>query len=163
MNLEFIQHLIGIHERSGLSELEYVDGAQRLRLTRNPTGQPVQAPPLQPDAPDAERSARLAPTPAPTLPIAQPAPVARKAGRREVTAGTAGTFHAQPAPHEPPWVGVGTEVSDGQTLGLIEAMKMLNAIESPVAGTVREVVAADGAAVEAGDVLFILDTTVHDV
>ncbi len=107
------------------------------------------------------------PLPAPLVAAAAPPPSAEGAKPSaaappvetgySVRSPMVGTFYVGPAPDKPPFVTLGAEVKKGQTLGIIEAMKMLNPIESEVNGQVRAIKVLDGHAVEYGEVLFIIE------
>ncbi len=96
-------------------------------------------------------AAAPAAAPAVTAPASQQTPVAEGA---EITSPMVGTFYSKPAPDAPSFVDVGTAVSEGQTLCIIEAMKVMNEIKAEKSGTICEVVAEDGRPVQFGDVLF---------
>jgi acetyl-CoA carboxylase biotin carboxyl carrier protein len=98
-------------------------------------------------------SAPAAPAPAPAVPAAPAAAPAVPAGG-EITSPMVGTFYRKPAPDAPNFAEVGTKVSLGQTVCIIEAMKVMNEIKAEKSGTVTECVAEDGAAVQYGDILF---------
>lgn len=138
MNLREIKQLIALAEEAGLAELEVAEGdgtrEKRLRIVRG-------SPP-----PTASVTAAAAPpaTPAATAPRrgdAFPAPLA-------------GTFYRSPAPGEAPFVEVGQDVAVGDTLCIVESMKMMNQVKSDRAGTVAEVLVENGQAVETGVALF---------
>jgi acetyl-CoA carboxylase biotin carboxyl carrier protein len=98
-----------------------------------------------------------APAPAPALadtPTAPAAPAAPAAEGAEITSPMVGTFYMKPAPDAPNFVEVGSVVSVGQTLCIIEAMKVMNEIKAERAGTICAIVAQDGSPVQFGDVLF---------
>ncbi|MEM9080835.1 MAG: acetyl-CoA carboxylase biotin carboxyl carrier protein [Verrucomicrobiota bacterium] len=101
-----------------------------------------------------------APAPVATAPAAAaaPAPAAESAAPapsgKEITSPMVGTFYRKPGPDSPAFVEVGTVVSEGQTLCIIEAMKVMNEIKAETSGTISEVSVEDGTAVQFGDVLF---------
>jgi acetyl-CoA carboxylase biotin carboxyl carrier protein len=147
MDIRKIKKLIELLEESGLAELEISEGEESVRIARYthgahavPQGAPVVA---QPSA---------APAAA--------APAAASAGTRDenlVTAPMVGTFYASPAPGAKPFVETGQEVRVGQVLCIIEAMKMMNQIESERAGKVVAVLAKNGEPVEFGQPLFAIE------
>ncbi|MGY2487278.1 acetyl-CoA carboxylase biotin carboxyl carrier protein [Cupriavidus sp. CP313] len=146
MNIAFVEQLIGILERSTLSELEYGEDGGRVRLVRlanRATAGTASA--LSPPVPEA-------PAPAGPASAIEPGPT-----ERTVSAPLAGMFHCAPAPGQPPFVTIGDLVEEGQQLAIIEAMKMLNAVEADLKGRVVHVAAQDGAAVEAGAPLFVIE------
>lgn len=149
MDLAFIQRLIELHERSTLAELEYLEGGERIRLTKTAT----------PDSVDEQASTSGSSGDAPSASQGLPASPASpdKPQRISVKAGMGGTFHRKPAPDATPFVQVGDAVAEGQTLAIVEAMKMLNAVEAQCAGRIVEVLAEDGVAVSAGMPLFVME------
>ena len=133
-----LQELYALMERfaaSGLSELEWQREGERVCL-RRPCAPAAQAAPVQ----------AAAPAPAPDAPRAEEGEV--------VKAPLVGTFYAAPAPGEPPFAAPGTQVKKGETLCLIEAMKMMSQVPAPADCVVEEVLAGDGEAVGYGAPLF---------
>jgi acetyl-CoA carboxylase biotin carboxyl carrier protein len=136
MDLRKIKKLIDLLEESNLAEIEIKEGEESVRLARTPRGTYVAAPAMQ--------AAPLAPAPA-AMPM-QSATEAATGGQGKaasdlpdgdvVRAPMVGTFYASPAPDKPAFVSVGQAVKAGDTLGIIEAMKMFNPIEAEVSGTV---------------------------
>jgi acetyl-CoA carboxylase biotin carboxyl carrier protein len=153
MDIRKIKKLIELLEESGLAEIEITEGEESVRIARGMQGAPV----VTQYAP-APVPAAAAPTPAPAAaatPAATPAPVARD--ENLVTAPMVGTFYASPAPGAKSFVEVGQEVRVGQVLCIIEAMKMMNQIESERAGKVVAVLAKNGEPVEFGQPLFAIE------
>lgn len=153
MDLAFIQKLIDLHERSGMVELEYVQGDQRIRWSKAPITE-VRAS-TQSAAPAGVRSVERSDVPC----VEENDP---PGGQAHVLATLSGIFHRRPSPSEPPYVNEGDQVQEGQMLGVVEAMKVLNGIESERAGRVVAVLAEDGASVEPGTVLFRIEPTPCD-
>ena len=155
MDIRKIKKLIELLEESGLAEIEITEGEESVRIARVTPGPPVvtqyaAAPPPMVAA---------APTPAPAAaPVAAEAPAA-PAARNEnlVTAPMVGTFYGSPAPGAKSFVEVGQEVRVGQVLCIIEAMKMMNQIESERDGKVVAVLAKNGEPVEFGQPLFAIE------
>ncbi len=151
MDLRKIKKLIDILEESNLAELEIKEGEESVRLSRVPknTAGPV-APVTHVQVP----APAIAPAPA------TPAPAA--AGGKELPAGhvlrspMVGTFYASSSPEAAPYVKVGQTVKVGDTLGIIEAMKMFNQIEADAAGTIVAVLATSGQPVEFDEPLFVI-------
>ncbi|SCU75282.1 conserved hypothetical protein [Cupriavidus necator] len=154
MNIQFVEHLIGILERSTLAELEYAEHGARVRLSRTSrrSAADTSCAPVAPlnDAPLPTRALSASTQPAAGHP--SPAPQGQA-----VSAPLAGVLYCAPAPGQPPFVNVGDMVEPGQQLAIIEAMKMLNVVESEHMGRLVSVVAADGTAVEAGATLFVIE------
>ncbi len=145
MDLRKIKKLIELLEDSNLSELEIREGEESIRLSRATSTQPP---------------ASHAPGPAVQL---DPASVARELPPPEAPKGhqvkspMVGTFYAAPKPGSKPFVQVGSKVQVGDTLCVIEAMKIFNQIEADKSGTVVAVLKENGEPVEYGEVLFVLD------
>ena len=152
MDIRKIKKLIELLEESGLAELEISEGEESVRIARFTQG----APP----APQALQIAVPAAAPGAAAPAGPPAPAAPPAAGRDenlVTAPMVGTFYASPAPGAKAFVEVGQEVRVGQVLCIIEAMKMMNQIESERAGRVVAVLAKNGEPVEFGQPLFAIE------
>src|SRR5688500_8176719 len=150
MDIRKIKKLIELLEESGLAEIEITEGEESVRIARAMQGAPVVT---QYAAAPVPVAAAPPPTPAAAAatPAAAPAPAARD--ENLVTAPMVGTFYASPAPGAKSFVEVGQEVRVGQVLCIIEAMKMMNQIESERAGKVVAVLAKNGEPVEFGQPL----------
>lgn len=144
MKPERIKSLIDLMVESDLSELSLSEGDAQLRLLREP-GQAV-ASSVLPAAPVVAAGA-----PAPVAP-SQPLSPQTMAGT-EVCASLYGVLHLTPAPDQPPFVDVGTAVEAGQTLAVIEAMKMFHPLKAQAAGVVSAILVKGGEEVQAGQVL----------
>ena len=162
MDLRKIKKLIDLLEESNLAEIEIKEGEESVRLARTPKGsyaggyampQPMMhAPqPAHPAAPMPMQS----PTEAATGGHAKPAHSDLPDGH-VVRAPMVGTFYTSPAPDKPAFVTVGQQVKQGETLGIIEAMKMFNPIEADVSGTVLKVMAESGQPCEFDQPLFVI-------
>ncbi|MFK2905769.1 acetyl-CoA carboxylase biotin carboxyl carrier protein [Dyella ginsengisoli] len=151
MDLRKIKKLIDLLEESNLAELEIKEGEEVVRLSRVPKGGvAVAAAP----APVAVAAAPVAAAPA--APVAEaPAADALPAGH-VVKAPMVGTFYASSTPGAPAFVKVGQQVKAGETLGIIEAMKMFNQIEADVAGTVKAILVENGQPVEFDQPMFVI-------
>jgi acetyl-CoA carboxylase biotin carboxyl carrier protein len=153
MDIRKIKKLIELLEESGLAEIEITEGEESVRIARNsPQAQVVTQ---YAAAPAPMAAAAPAPALASAAPAAAPAPAARD--ENLVTAPMVGTFYASPAPGAKSFVEVGQEVRVGQVLCIIEAMKMMNQIESERAGKVVAVLAKNGEPVEFGQPLFAIE------
>jgi acetyl-CoA carboxylase biotin carboxyl carrier protein len=158
MDIRKVKKLIELLEESGVAEIEIKEGEESVRISRHgaaPVTTYIQAPPMAPAA--------HAPAPA-AAPLAAarataPAEEADAAPRADatVTAPMVGTFYSSPAPGAKAFVEIGTEVKVGQTLCIIEAMKMMNQIESDKAGKVASVLVKSGDPVEFGQPLFVIE------
>ncbi len=152
MDIRKIKKLIELLEESGLAEIEITEGEESVRIARVTQGTQVVH---QVAAAPAAAPAAAAPAPAAPAPAAAAAPAARD--ENLVTAPMVGTFYASPAPGAKSFVEVGQEVRVGQVLCIIEAMKMMNQIESERAGKVVAVLAKNGEPVEFGQPLFAIE------
>ena len=152
MDIRKVKKLIELLEESGVSEIEIKEGEETVRISRHP---PASAPLYA--APVAYASAP-SPAPAPPTPAAAAAPPSpAHAPEKVVTAPMVGTFYAAPAPGARPFVEIGSEVKPGDVLCIIEAMKMMNQIESDKAGKVVSVLVKNGDPVEFGQSLFVIE------
>ncbi|MGQ9367359.1 acetyl-CoA carboxylase biotin carboxyl carrier protein [Azospirillum sp. ST 5-10] len=144
---DLIRKLADLLRETGLSEIEFAEGEKRIRVTRGAAAAALAVPaaPL-PAAPAA--------APAPAAP-AKGAPAANHPGA--VTSPMVGTAYVAAEPGTPPFVRVGDTVKAGQTLLIIEAMKVMNPIKAPRGGTVTEVLVSDAQPVEFGEVLMIVE------
>jgi acetyl-CoA carboxylase biotin carboxyl carrier protein len=156
LDIRKVKKLIELLEESGIAEIEIKEGEEAVRISRMPTGGYVtqmQAPMMQ-----AAPAAIAAPVAAPVAAGAAPAaPAARHANEHVVAAPMVGTFYASASPGAKPFVEIGTEVKEGQVLCIIEAMKMMNQIESDKTGKVTAIMATNGDPVEFGQPLFVIE------
>jgi acetyl-CoA carboxylase biotin carboxyl carrier protein len=154
MDIRKVKKLIELLEESGVAEIEIKEGEESVRISRHGPGAVTTYVQAAPPAPAAA-------APVAAAPAAKPAPAedAEAASRADtaVTAPMVGTFYGSPAPGAKPFVEVGSEVKVGQTLCIIEAMKMMNQIESDKAGKVVAVLVKNGDPVEFGQPLFIIE------
>ncbi len=148
MDIRKVKKLIELLEESGISEIEISEGEESVRISRYPKPGTVTMAQAAAAAPAA------APPPAPVSPAPEvPAPTRGQ----QVTAPMVGTFYSGPAPGAKPFVDIGSEVKPGDTLCVIEAMKMMNQIESEFAGRVVSVLVENGSPVEFGQPLFLIE------
>ena len=158
MDLRKIKKLIDLLEESNLAEIEIKEGEESVRLARVPKGGMAQAPQVHYTA---------APAPAaPAMPMQSPVDAATGGSHKpvgsELPAGhvvrapMVGTFYSSPAPDKPAFCSVGQAVKAGETLGIIEAMKMFNPIEADVSGTVLAIQCESGQPVEFDQPLFVI-------
>jgi acetyl-CoA carboxylase biotin carboxyl carrier protein len=152
MDLRKLKKLIDLVQESGISELEVTEGEEKVRIAKF--------------APAGMASLQYAPLPAPALPVA--GADATAASRLEddeddipeghvVKSPMVGTFYRSPSPGANAFVEVGQNVKQGETLCIIEAMKLLNEIESDATGVIRSILVENGQPVEFGEPLFIID------
>ncbi len=153
MDIRSIRKLIEIVEQSDIAEIEIKEGEHNIRITRSQEPVIMQAP--------AVAAAPIAPTPAaaPVAPTADAAPIAAAAeiSGHQITSPMVGTFYSAPSPDAAPFVKVGDKVSEGDTLCIIEAMKIMNPIESDKTGTVKQILGVNGEPVEFGQTLFVIE------
>ena len=155
MDIRKVKKLIELLEESGISEIEISEGEESVRISRYPKpGTVTMSTPFATPAPQAPASAPAAAAVA-SAPAAAPSPSPVRG--QQVTAPMVGTFYSGPAPGAKPFVEIGTEVKPGDTLCVIEAMKMMNQIESERAGKVVAVLAKNGEPVEFGQPLFAIE------
>lgn len=153
MDLRKLKKLIDLVEESGIAEIEVTEGEEKVRITRSLAApQPVYA-----AAPAV--AAAPAPAVATTAPVAAasaPAAPARDLSKAQ-TSPMVGTFYRAPGPNAPVFVEVGQSVNAGDTLCIIEAMKLMNEIEAERSGVVKEILVENGQPVEFGEPLFIIE------
>ncbi|AET90078.1 acetyl-CoA carboxylase biotin carboxyl carrier protein subunit [Burkholderia sp. YI23] len=155
MDLRKLKTLIDLVSESGISELEVTEGEGKVRIVKNAAPVYMQAP--QQYAPQVQASA--APQFAATGEAGAPAPATPAASAPQghiVTSPMVGSFYRAPSPGADPFIQVGDTVKEGQTICIIEAMKLLNEIEADKAGVVKEILVENGQAVEYGQPLFVI-------
>ncbi|MEQ1803407.1 MAG: acetyl-CoA carboxylase biotin carboxyl carrier protein [Gammaproteobacteria bacterium] len=154
MDIRKVKKLIELLEESGLAELEITEGEESVRISRHMTG----AAPVQYAMPPMQYAA--APAPAAggaSAGTAGSAPAATGPAGHKVLSPMVGTYYEAPAPGSPNFVKIGDQVQAGDTLCIIEAMKMMNQIEADVSGKVVASLAKNGEPVEFGQALFIIE------
>jgi acetyl-CoA carboxylase biotin carboxyl carrier protein len=152
MDLRKLKKLIDLVQDSGIAELEITEGEEKVRITSVMAGhQTVYA--SMPQMPAPGMAAPAAPAAAPAT--AQAAEPAQPEGN-VVKSPMVGTFYRSPSPNAKAFVEVGQSVKVGDTLCIIEAMKLMNEIESDVAGVVKDILIENGQPVEYGQPLFII-------
>ncbi len=156
VDLEFLRGLLEVVDESGIDSLEISRGGTRIRVSKSPaptsasvSGGGNHGPPAVAGREIAAASAEAAPAP-----IAEP-----KSNLIEVTSPMVGTFYRAPAPEAPAYVEIGSRISEGQTLCILEAMKLMNELESEVEGVIREICVENSEPVEYGQVLFRIEPT----
>ena len=153
MDLRKLKKLIDLVEESGIAEIEVTEGEEKVRITRSLAApQPVYA---------AAPAVAAAPAPAavaaaPVAAEGAPAAPARDLSKAQ-TSPMVGTFYRAPGPNAPVFVEVGQSVNAGDTLCIIEAMKLMNEIEAERSGVVKEILVENGQPVEFGEPLFIIE------
>ena len=157
MDLRKIKKLIELLDESGIAEIEVTEGEESVRISRYGTGAPV----VQGSAPVPLPAAVGAAAAAPAETIQAPAPAAAEEHAPTqgfgIEAPMVGTMYRSPSPGAPPFVEVGSRISAGDVVCIIEAMKILNQIESEVSGVVTEILVENGQPVEFGQTLMIVE------
>jgi acetyl-CoA carboxylase biotin carboxyl carrier protein len=161
MDIGKVRELVKLVEDSGIEELEVAHKDTTIRIQKSPhvTGGAAAVAPVPLAA---------APAPAPAAPAAEvAAPVAAPASEtasdparakwKDVRSPIVGTFYRSPSPTAESFVNVGDHVAPGQTLGIVEAMKVMNEIEAEFGGTIREILVENGSPIEAEAVLFLVE------
>ncbi|MEC7310370.1 acetyl-CoA carboxylase biotin carboxyl carrier protein [Vibrio satsumensis] len=151
MDIRKIKKLIELVEESGISELEISEGEESVRISRNSTA-PVA--PVQYAAAPAPVAAAAAPAAAP---VAAEATAPAVPAGHQVLSPMVGTFYGAPSPDAKPFVKVGQSVTAGETLCIVEAMKMMNQIEADKSGVVTAILVEDGQPVEFDQALVIIE------
>jgi acetyl-CoA carboxylase biotin carboxyl carrier protein len=155
MDLRKLKKLIDLVQESGIAELEITEGEERVRIARGgavsvtPPAAPAAAAPL----PAGPASAAAPATAGPGAPAAAQAPADEG---HVVKSPMVGTFYRAPSPDAKPFVEVGGAVKEGDTICVIEAMKLMNEIEADAAGTIKAILVENGQPVEYGQALFII-------
>jgi len=155
MDIRKVKKLIELLEESAISEIEIKEGEESVRISRANTA-PVYAAPPAPELPAAAAAPPMAP-PAASVPPAAPAAELEVDGT-VVNSPMVGTYYASPSPGAPPFVKVGQSIKPGDTICIVEAMKILNQIEAEVGGVVKKLLVEDGQPVEFGEPLMIVET-----
>ena len=166
IDLEFIQGLIQAIDQSGIDSLEITRAGTRIRVSKTP-----------PPAPAANSNASMATqmytvpqggmavpagppsagAAAPAAGAAAPAAPTRDENVVEITSPMVGTFYRSPSPEAPPYVEIGSQVRKGQTLCILEAMKLMNELEAEIDGTIRAILVENTDPVEFGQPLFLIE------
>jgi acetyl-CoA carboxylase biotin carboxyl carrier protein len=154
MDIRKVKKLIELLDETGVAEIEIKEGEESVRISRHPSGATYAMMPQQVSyGPPPAAAAAAAPAAAAA---SAPVPVAASTDLT-VTAPMVGTFYSSPAPGAKAFVDIGSEVKQGDVLCIIEAMKMMNQIESDKAGRVVSVLAKNGDPVEFGQPLFVIE------
>jgi acetyl-CoA carboxylase biotin carboxyl carrier protein len=166
VDLEFLQGLIEAIDRSGIDSLEITRAGTRIRVSKTPPPSPAPsnsgastqfyAVPQAGGAPAVAGAAATGAAEAGATPADEGAPK-RDDNVVEITSPMVGTFYRSPSPEAPPYVEVGSQVRKGQTLCILEAMKLMNELEAEVDGTIREILVENTDPVEFGQPLFLIE------
>jgi acetyl-CoA carboxylase biotin carboxyl carrier protein len=150
MDIRKVKKLIELLEESGIAELEISEGEESVRISRHPR----MAPPAAGPAPLAPAAALA---PAPQLPATSAGEHKPRNDDQTITSPMVGTYYSASAPGAKPFIELGMQIEVGQILCIIEAMKMMNQIESDKAGRVTAILAKNGEPVEFGQPLFVIE------
>ncbi|GAB3539609.1 acetyl-CoA carboxylase biotin carboxyl carrier protein [Noviherbaspirillum agri] len=156
MDLRKLKTLIDLVAESDIAELEVTEGESKVRIVKSSGAPQNQVVMMQPQS---APQTMAAPVAAPAAPQAASAPVAAAPAEPEghvVKSPMVGTFYRASAPGNPPFVEVGSTIKAGDTLCIIEAMKLLNEIDADVAGVVKQILVENGQPVEFGQPLFVI-------
>src|SRR5450432_663 len=155
MDLRKLKKLIDLVQESGIGEIEITEGEEKVRISRQAPGGPmlVAAPSMQPMGYAPATQGTGGPSEGTPAPV-QPAPEPKG---HQLKSPMVGTFYRAPSPGSPSFVEIGQSVTKGQTLCIIEAMKLLNEIESDASGTVKAILVENGQPVEYGQPLFLIE------
>jgi acetyl-CoA carboxylase biotin carboxyl carrier protein len=158
IDLEFLRGLISALDESSIDSLEISRGGTRIRVSKTPPPAPVSM------SPGAVNHHFPAPETRPQQVVASATPVEQAAAAVapasnlvEIRSPMVGTFYRAPSPEAPSYVEPGTRVGKGQTLCILEAMKLMNELEAEVAGVIREICVENAEPVEYGQVLFRIE------
>ena len=162
MDIRKVKKLIELLDESGIAEIEITEGEESVRISRYAQGAAV-APVAAPVAPVAAAAPPVAAQATPQA-ESEAAPVATPVDEDGyvVTAPMVGTFYSSSSPGAAPYVQVGDRINEGDTLCIIEAMKMMNQIEADVSGVVKSIRVQNGEPVEYGQTLIVIDQRQSD-
>jgi acetyl-CoA carboxylase biotin carboxyl carrier protein len=150
MDLRKLKKLIDLVQESGIAELEITEGEEKVKIVKGGTVSVSQAP--------VSAAPQALPAPASPSPAAAAAPAVPEPGQEGhvVKAPMVGTFYRSPSPDAKVFIEVGQPIKEGQTICIIEAMKLMNEIEADASGVVKAILVENGQPVEYGQPLFIL-------
>ena len=152
MDIRKVKKLIELLEESELTEIEISEGEESIRLSRSSTGTHVYSVPAQ-----TMTDTRLSAVAEPLLDNPAASEIS-PVGKVPVVSPMVGTYYASPNPETPPYVELGTEVNAGDTLCVIEAMKIFNQVDTEITGIVRKIFKHSGDPVEFGEPLFLIES-----
>ena len=158
MDIRKVKKLIELLDESGIAEIEITEGEESVRISRHSHSITATAAPAHVAPPPA---APAAPAPAAEPASAAPAAPVEDDGH-EIKSPMVGTFYSASSPGASPYVQVGDRVSEGDTVCIIEAMKMMNQIEAEVSGVIKSIRVQNGEPVEYGQTLFVIDQRAGD-
>ena len=154
MDIRKVKKLIELLEESGIAELEIKEGEESVRISRHGSGSAAVAPQMM-QMPMA--MPQTAPPPLAAEPAADAVPAANEISGHAVESPMVGTFYRAPSPSAAAFVEIGQHVSEGDTICIIEAMKLLNQIEADKSGTIKSILVENGQPVEYGEAMFLIE------
>lgn len=156
MDLTEIRKIVKLMDEHGLSQFQFEKEDFNLKLKKGTDLEDLQK--LISALPSGGAAAAAAPAALPAAPVAAPqaldVPAVNTPEGDEISSPMVGTFYRKPTPEDPDFVNVGDTISEGQTLCIIEAMKVMNEIKAERSGTITQICADDGTPVQYGDALF---------
>lgn len=157
MDIKYVKQLLELVEKSSVNEIELEEKGNKIRITKSPNivagGSPMYAMPQM----QQPMTIPVASAPVAAAPVVESKPNAAEKKYHEVKSPIVGTFYRQPSPDSPAYADVGTKVKQGSVLCIVEAMKLMNEIESDIAGTIVKVCIENAKPVEYGQVLFLIE------
>jgi acetyl-CoA carboxylase biotin carboxyl carrier protein len=156
MDLEYVTKLIELLSKSAIEELEIEEDGKRVRITKSPHANTAATTVVQ--MPPAPHTTGSPPVPhVASAPPVPPPPAAPTTKLHEIRSPIVGTFYRAPAPDAPPFVQVGSVVQQGTVLCIVEAMKLMNEIESDISGKIVQILVENQQPVEYDQVLFLVE------
>jgi acetyl-CoA carboxylase biotin carboxyl carrier protein len=162
MDLNYVKKLVKLLSESSVAEIEIEEDGRKIRVAKGAVTTAVTMAPVPQAAPVAYQApapAGPAPSAAPAAPAAPAAAPAGSKNLHEIKSPIVGTYYRAPSPDAAPFVQVGTSIQAGSTLCIVEAMKLMNEIESDVTGTIVKIMVENGQPVEYDQTLFLVEKT----
>ena len=151
MDIRKVKKLMELLEESGMAEIEIKEGEESVKISRYGASP---APSLMPAQSLVPQQPVSTPAPVETSPVV---PAENQTSDQSIVSPMVGTFYSAPSPTAKPFVTIGQKINQGDTVGIIEAMKIMNQIEADQSGTVTEILIKDGEAVEFGQPLIVIE------
>ena len=151
MDIRKVKKLMELLEESGMAEIEIKEGEESVKISRYGASPAPSLMPVQSFVPQQPVST---PAPVATSPVV---PAENQTSDQSIVSPMVGTFYSAPSPTAKPFVTIGQKINQGDTVGIIEAMKIMNQIEADQSGTVTEILIKDGEAVEFGQPLIVIE------
>jgi len=154
MDIRKVKKLIELLKESGVGEIEIIEGEDSVRISREPT---IKSIPNNEPQVEMQPESKEAPEEKPNSSSKKKKASPYNRNEFEVLSPMVGTFYACPSPGAPPYIQVGDHVKEGDTLCIIEAMKMMNQIEADVSGIIKSIRIQNGDPVEYDQIIFVID------